>query len=110
MKLLLLPLKLIAIPIALVCWAVKWVGTFVTAMSGWIFYVFASLLSTLSIILILFGEATFQEMISYLHLQLLRIRGPVYRGMDHRNACRNQQRSARIHIQLDTSSVRSHSE
>lgn len=63
MKLLLLPIKLIAIPVALVCWAVKWVGTFVTAMSGWIFYVFASLLSTLSIILILFGEATFQEMI-----------------------------------------------
>lgn len=63
MKLLLLPFKLLAIPVALICWAIKWVGTFITAMSGWIFYGFASLLSTLSLIFILFGEATFREMV-----------------------------------------------
>ena len=63
MKLLLLPFKLLAIPVALICWAIKWIGTFITAMSGWIFYGFASLLCTLSLIFILFGEATFREMV-----------------------------------------------
>ena len=63
MKLLLIPTKLIAVPVALACWMVKMVGTFVTMMSGWVFYAISSLLFGLAVVTMMFGLSTFKEMI-----------------------------------------------
>lgn len=61
MKLLLIPFKLAAIPVALGFWALKWVGIFLTSMAGWIFYALAGFMFNLGLILLAFGQSNWAE-------------------------------------------------
>ena len=61
MRLILLPFKLLALPIALCLWLIKWVGIFLTSMSAGIFNIIAVCLFMIALICLAFGEATFAE-------------------------------------------------
>ena len=50
--------KVLVLPIAVCLWAFKWIGTFCTAMSHWIFDILASLLFLLGIIGLITDQLT----------------------------------------------------
>lgn len=49
--------KAVVLPVALLLWALKWIGLFFTSMSHWVFELAAGLLFTLVMVCILFGQA-----------------------------------------------------
>ncbi len=65
-SLLKLPLKLIALPVALVVTIAKWVGVFLTSFAGVLFYIFSGLCFVLAILSYLMGINTGAEAIRML--------------------------------------------
>lgn len=63
MKLLKFLLKIIVLPIALCFWIAKWIGLFLTSMASWILHLAAFLIFLLGLVCLIFGVATWAEVI-----------------------------------------------
>ena len=63
MKMLKFLLKIIVLPIALCFWIAKWIGLFLTSMASWIVYLAAFLIFLLGLACLIFGVATWAEVI-----------------------------------------------
>ena len=66
MTLLKIPLKLIALPIAILITAVQWFGIFLTSFGGTILYVLSGLFFLISILSYLMGISTGQDTVQML--------------------------------------------